>query len=260
MKRRNNKSGRRGRKAGAFLIIIGLLCMAAAGGIVVYNIWDSYRAGEESARIEDALVEKIAANMENPEFPSDPAPDMTPDAGPAPGADLTPAPVTEEISAGEDLLKTVPLKNPEETPYKDMPTEDVEGYRYIGFLEIPSISLSLPVMEDWDYNRLKVSPCRYSGSYYTDDLVICAHNYYRHFTPVKDSLGMGEDVYFTNVMGESIHYKTVNKETVQPMDINAMVSNYRNSTVSSNEWDLTLFTCNIGGQTRAAIRCRRVQP
>ena len=156
--------------------------------------------------------------------------------------------------------KTVPLKNPEETPYKDMPTEDVEGYRYIGFLEIPSISLSLPVMEDWDYNRLKVSPCRYSGSYYTDDLVICAHNYYRHFTPVKDSLGMGEDVYFTNVMGESIHYKTVNKETVQPMDINAMVSNYRNSTVSSNEWDLTLFTCNLGGQTRAAIRCRRVQP
>ena len=113
-------------------------------------------------------------------------------------------------------------------------------------------------MENWDYTRLKISPCRYTGSYYTDDLVICGHNYFRHFTPVKDSLGMGEDVYFTNVLGESIHYKTVNKETLAPTNIAEMVSNNSNSD-NMDDWDLTLFTCNLGGQTRAAVRCQRVR-
>ena len=150
------------------------------------------------------------------------------------------------------------MESPELTPYKDMPVEEIDGYRYIGFLEIPSLGLSLPVMENWDYTRLKISPCRYTGSYYTDDLVICGHNYFRHFTPVKDSLGMGEDVYFTNVLGESIHYKTVNKETLAPTNIAEMVSNNSNSE-SQDDWDLTLFTCNLGGQTRAAVRCQRIR-
>ena len=262
MENKKKTSGNRGKKTGKLLILTGCLCLASAGGLTLYNFWDSYRAGEESARIEEALVERIAANMGESGIPPDSAADdgmgraAGDGTGPAAGDSIGPAAADGKKPA---LLQTVPMEDPGGTPYRDMPAEDVEEYYYIGFLEIPSIDLSLPVMESWDYNRLRISPCRYSGSYYTDDLVICAHNYYRHFTPVKDDLGMGEDVYFTNVLGESIHYRTVNKETIQPTDIEAMVINDRNND-GQDEWDLTLFTCNLGGQTRAAIRCQRVRP
>ena len=52
-------------------------------------------------------------------------------------------------------------------------------------------------MNEWDYTRLKISPCRFTGSYYSDDLVICAHNYMRHLGPLLQ-IGIGEDIYFTS--------------------------------------------------------------
>ena len=227
---------------GKILITAGLLCLLGAAGLGIYNVWDSYRAGKARAEIEAVLIGRIKENMEG-------------ESGKSP--DKESGQDSSGTAEEDSLLQTVPMESPELTPYKDMPVEEIDGYRYIGFLEIPSLGLSLPVMENWDYTRLKISPCRYTGSYYTDDLVICGHNYFRHFTPVKDSLGMGEDVYFTNVLGESIHYKTVNKETLAPTNIAEMVSNNSNSE-SQDDWDLTLFTCNLGGQTRAAVRCQRV--
>ena len=154
----------------------------------------------------------------------------------------------------EDNLAAFPYGSPD-TP---MPTIVVDGYEYIGILEMPSLDLTLPVMKDWDYDRLKISPCRFSGSYYADDLVICAHNYAKHFSPVK-WIDIGADVYFTNVLGLTIHYVVTNRETVEPTDVATMVENTKNSESSILEWDMTLFTCNTGGQTRCAVRCSRVE-
>ena len=40
-----------------------------------------------------------------------------------------------------------------------------------------------------------------------------------------------------------------------------MIQNTNNTKDGSvtSEWDLTLFTCNTGGQTRCAVRCSRVR-
>lgn len=143
-------------------------------------------------------------------------------------------------------------------PDTPMPVETIDGYDYIGTIEVPSENIKLPVMDRWDYVRLKVSPCRYSGSYYADDLVICGHNYASHFSPIK-WVDIGADVYFTSVTGLRIHYVVSNVETLQPTSIEQMVENENNSTEETQEdWDLTLFTCNTGGQTRCAVRCLRV--
>ena len=142
----------------------------------------------------------------------------------------------------------------------DMPVVTVDGYDYIGILEIPSLKLTLPVMDRWDYDRLKISPCVYSGSYKTDDLVVCAHDYARHFSPVK-WIDMSEDVYLITVDHKVYHYQVVNRETLKPESVEQMVENInntKNGTVT-NEWDLTLFTCNPGGQTRCAVRCVRTK-
>ena len=147
-------------------------------------------------------------------------------------------------------------------PYVDpntpMPVEVIDGYEYIGVLEIPSKDLSLPVMNEWDYTRLKISPCRFTGSYYSDDLVICAHNYDKHLGRLLN-IDLGVDVYFTNVEGLTIHYIVTNRETVEPTDVERMIENTGNSETSLLDWDMTLFTCNLGGQTRCAVRCSRVE-
>ena len=136
-----------------------------------------------------------------------------------------------------------------------MPTETVNGYAYIGILDIPSVGVHLPVMHDWDMERLKISACRYTGSYYEDDLVICGHNYAKTFSPIRWT-AIGAEVTFTTVDGTVIPYKVSNIETIQPTAVSEMVFNDKNSD-SEKTWDLTLFTCNVGGQTRCAVRCIR---
>ena len=165
--------------------------------------------------------------------------------------------IIQEMDIGQALVEALD-REPDDDP--EMPVIEVEGYYYIGILEIPSLQLTLPVMDRWDYTRLKISPCVYSGSYKTDDLVICAHNYARHFSPVK-WIDIGADVYLITVDCRVYHYQVTNRETLQPAAVENMIENTNNTTdgTITNEWDLTLFTCNTGGQTRCAVRCARIR-
>ena len=165
--------------------------------------------------------------------------------------------IIQEMDIGQALVEALD-REPDQDP--EMPVIEVEGNYYIGILEIPSLQLTLPVMDRWDYTRLKISPCVYSGSYKTDDLVICAHNYARHFSPVK-RIDIGADVYLITVDCRVYHYQVTNRETLQPGAVENMIENTNNTTdeTVTNEWDLTLFTCNTGGQTRCAVRCARIR-
>ncbi len=204
-------------RGGRVRIIIGALLVCAAVFLVIYNIRESDRAGEEASRILSALEEALEKRMEDPENLSFPVRDPL---------------IPEEV---------VP----------EMPVEVIDGYRYIGVLEIPGLDLSLPVMEEWDETRLKISPCRYSGSYYTDDLVICGHNYAAHFSAIK-WIDIGERVLFKAVDGAVYEYIVTNREVLQPKQVEDMIE-------SEADWDLTLFTCTTGGQTRCAVRCEFIK-
>ena len=74
----------------------------------------------------------------------------------------------------------------DDEPYTTGPVTMVGDYEYIRVLDLPALNLSLPIMSDWDYERLKTAPCRQFGSAATDDLVIAGHNDINHF----GSLGM----------------------------------------------------------------------
>lgn len=118
-------------------------------------------------------------------------------------------------------------------------------------LSIPSIGLALPVMQQWSYPGLKIAPGRYSGSLYTDDLVIAGHNYARHFSPLTH-LTVGTEVLFVDMNDNTWHYAVSDTEVLQPTQIEEMAV----KTPDSN-WDLTLFTCTTTGQARYALRCVR---
>jgi len=143
----------------------------------------------------------------------------------------------------ETALEEIPdyLLNPQ----MDMPVKTVDGADYIGLLSLPAISLELPVIDQWSYESLRLAPCRYSGSAYTHNLVILGHNYAGHFRELK-KLQPGDAVTFTDMDGNVFSCEVMALETLTPTAVEEM---------TEGDWDLTLFTCTVGGTTRLAVRC-----
>ncbi len=132
----------------------------------------------------------------------------------------------------------------------DMPVVTIDGYGYVGYIEIPALELKLPVMSDWDYTRLQIAPCRQFGSSRTDDLVIAAHNYSSHFGRLKE-LSEGDVVIFTDMAGVVNRYSIAKLETLAPSDVDA---------VQNSGYELVLYTCTPGGKTRVTAFCTRSEP
>lgn len=130
-----------------------------------------------------------------------------------------------------------------------MTEKEVGGFPCIGYLSIPALELELPVMSGWNYERLRVAPCRYTGSAKSDDLVLLAHNYPRHFGGLKD-LMPGDTVLFTDMDGVTFCYAVAQTEILSPADTEAM---------TAGEYALTLFTCTYGGKSRVTVRCDRAE-
>lgn len=138
------------------------------------------------------------------------------------------------------------LKNNIIDPFdEEMRIKEIDGYGYIGYLSIPALELDLPVMSEWDYGRLKISPCRYFGSTKTDNLVIAAHNYRFHFGYLGN-LKPGDTVIFTDMDSEIRRYNVDSVELLMPTDVDK---------VKDSGDDLILYTCTYGGAKRITVRC-----
>ena len=125
---------------------------------------------------------------------------------------------------------------------------DVNGYDYIGFIEIPKIEIKLPVLSEWDYARLKIAPCRQFGSINTDDIVIAAHNYKKHFGNLS-SLNIGDEIILTDTSKNNHTYSVARMEVLKPTDVEK---------VQNSGYDLVLYTCTYGGKTRVTLFCNRI--
>ena len=138
-------------------------------------------------------------------------------------------------------------EGPEATQVPEMPTAQIDGYDYIGTLTIPALELELPVMAQWDYDRLTIAPCRQFGTTQTDDLVIAAHNYIVHFGLLYQ-LSPGDTVAFRGVDGAEIDYAVAEVSTLAPDEVEA---------VQNSGYALTLYTCTSGGVARTVVFCDR---
>ena len=199
---------------GKILTGAGLLLIAAALLLTVYNIRESDRAGAES--------EEMVVRMES---------------------------LTAALPERLETEKKEPVPEYKKNPEMEMPTVEVNGQECVGMIEIPALGLKLPVISEWSDAKLKKAPCRYSGSAYLKNMIIAGHNYRTHFSGIK-RLNTGDSVVFTDADGNVFSYEVAEIETVGGYDIEKM---------EAGDWDLTLFTCTIGGQTRVTIRLERVE-
>ena len=213
-------------RVGLVLILLGAVMLIGALALYQNNQEEALEAEAASGEVMEQMAVIIAGRNTQP----DPD-DVVSAAEPA-----------EEKTQIQELPSWEP--SPEEVPVE---TVEIDGNRYIGFLTIPALSLELPVMENWDYDLLKIAPCRYSGTLKDGDLVIAAHNYKRHFGRLSE-LSVGSEVLFTDAAGSSTKFTVAELEILQPEDVEYM---------TAGEYELTLFTCTYGGSTRFAARCVR---
>ena len=178
------------------------------------------------------------------------------------GTGLTAHNWQESLSAGRSseeilsVLETLPHEDPAETDTEhapiypeEMPVKNVNGVDLIGTLWIPALELELPVIHSWSDANLQIAPCRYSGSVYSEDLILCGHNYPTHFGGLSRLLP-GDRLTFTDMLDNCFCYEMEVRETLLPEDMTA---------IDEGNWGLTLFTCTPGGQSRVVIRCTHSQ-
>lgn len=199
-------------RKGTVWINLGLLLVAAALFLAAYNASEARQAEQQSS----AVITQLAEALPSP---------------------------TEASGQTADTVPSAVLPESE----KEMPVKTINGQDYIGVLTIPALELELPVISQWSYPRLKIAPCRYSGSVYRDDLIIAAHNYSTHFGRLRE-LRLGERIMFTDMEENTITYEVSCLETLMPTETEEM---------ENGDWDLTLFTCTLGGQSRVTVRCVR---
>lgn len=196
-------------KLGIVMVAVGLLSGFLSGGLWIYNIKEEDRVADLSQRVVQMLFTELDKE------------------------DMRVSDIKEsesvEMSDGSKGMKYVVIDENE----------------YFSILYIPGLDLTLPVSLDWSYKALKEMPCRYSGDFMSNNLVIAAHNYYGHFGNIS-KLKNGAEVILTDMYGNEFRYNVQEIETVAPTSIDHVIN---------SQYDLTLLTCTYGGQARVIVGC-----
>jgi sortase A len=166
---------------GVCCILLGICCLIASVGLIVYNQREEENAQYASVNLLQDVRENISDHK-----PEESIPEET------------------NFTEAEEPLADIP---------QEMLTTQVNGYDCIGILSIPVLELELPVLTDWNYAKLKIAPCHYFGSCYETDFVIAAHNYRSHFGRLS-ALQPKDLILFTDVSGTVHCYEVVLLETL----------------------------------------------
>lgn len=207
-------------RRGTVLILLGVLLIVGAAVLTGYNLWTDHRGEAQSGEAIQALSGLI------------------PDVKDA----LAAKEEADEAQTEAEANEVPPWVT---DPDRELPTAEIDGRKYVGTLTIPAVELELPVAANWDEDTLKVSVCRYAGTPYKGNLVICGHNYRSHFGPLA-RLPVGSEVIFTDMEGYAFRYIAKSVEVLQPTAVQEM---------EESAYPLSLFTCTLGGKTRLTVRC-----
>ncbi len=209
------------RKLGILFMCLGTALLVLALSLFFYNMEEAQEAQRATVNLLPQLVQQIEADADDIEGEEETRPVIIP------GTPL-------------DLL---------DPSVFEMTEVEIDGHKYIGYLAIPDLGLELPVMSEWSYEKLRIAPCRYTGTVLSEDLVLMAHNYATHFGQLQ-KLPIGAQISFTDMDGVTTLYEVIAIEVLTPTAVEDM---------TAGEFDLTLFTCTYGGQSRVTVRCDQIK-
>ena len=213
-------------KTWKILVICGTMLILSALFLCVWNLRESEQAYEISQDVLMELKQSI------------------PEAKPAEQKQDTYVPPA--VNPADDLFAPYEQQKEEDEPKGPQPI-CVDGAYYCGFITLPSLNLELPVMQEWSYPNLKKSPCRYDGEAVSKNLILAAHNYTRHFGKIR-RLNVDDEIYFTDTEGVQYRFRVINTQEIGGYDLEKLKAG------AGEDWDITLFTCTLGGQSRVVVR------
>ena len=221
-------------KLGKIMVISGILLILSAVLLCLHNYNESNKAFRNSQVALNELKNLI------PEIPSE-------------NVSTIEKELEFEIKSGNNVFEEFDEKYNEEknisTEKIEMPSVQLDGRYYCGYITLTSLGIELPVLNGWNYTNLNIAPCCYEGSPQTHDFIIAAHNYNSHFGQIH-YLGEGDEIIFTDISGQKYRYTVMYTEYIDGYNTDQMSEN------KDSSWDLTLFTCTLNGQSRVTVRAK----
>lgn len=218
--------------AGITLVSIGAVLILSALLLFLYISLSDYEKSKENRDVYVTLV-KIAEKQQA-------KPEVTLSEKEIESSNIE----DQSVSIETENLPIYDIINVEYTP---MTVVRIGEFDYVGFIDIPSLALSLPVLADSNERNLKASPCRQFGSPESDDFVIAGHNYRRHFANLYQ-VKINDVVHFTDMDGDITNYVVAAVRVVDQTDVEAVLN---------TDYDLILYTCDYTGKNRTIVCCKR---
>jgi len=212
-----------------FLLVILIIAVLSGIGFLIYKYYEKYKINNDAAHFLDNEFEKYIADNSNnneEEYNEEEAIEEQDDG-----------------TSGPRGIDTDALK--------------YRGYRVEGKLEMPTVNLRYPVLEEMtDANELEVSiAIQYGvGLNKVGNTVLAGHNYRSGlFFGSNKKMNIGDSIFITDVAtGSKIEYKIYEKYTTEESD----TSYYNRNTNGKRE--VSLVTCQSNNQYRLVILAREV--
>ena len=128
---------------------------------------------------------------------------------------------------------------------------DENKFSVIGLIEINSIGLNYPIISTFNYDLLKISPCRFFGPMPNEvgNLCIAGHNYnnYKFFSKLKN-LKIGDIINIYDLSGNKVAYSVYNSFETDYDDLSCINQD------TDGKREITLVTCNYIKNRRIIIK------
>jgi len=162
--------------------------------------------------------------------------------------------MVDVVNVVENLQQDLQSKNSEEARQQLLETT-IEGYNIEGILEIPSIELKYPIINQTNDETMKISVTKFWGGNINEigNYCIAGHNNLdgTMFGKVK-KLQKGDVIKLTNLYGETVEYKIFDTYVIDPNDVTCT------EIVEEGTRELTLITCTNGRKNRLITKAREI--
>ena len=162
--------------------------------------------------------------------------------------------MAEVVNVVENLQQDLQNENSEQAR-KQLLETTIEGYNIEGILEIPSIELKYPIINQTNDETMKISVTKFWGNTINEigNYCIAGHNNLdgTMFGKVK-KLQKGDIIKLTNLYGETIEYKIFDTYVIDPNDVTCT------EIVEEGTREVTLITCTNGRKNRLITKAREI--
>lgn len=158
------------------------------------------------------------------------------------------------VNIVEDLQANIQGENSEEVK-KQLLETTIEGYNIEGIIEIPSIELKYPIINQTNDKTMKISVTKFTVGNINEigNYCIAGHNNLdgTMFGKVK-KLKIGDIIKLTDLYGETLEYAIFDMYVIDPNDVSCT------EIVKEGTRELTLITCTNGRKNRLVTKAREI--